>query len=94
MTAGTTLLIAAAVGHFMQIGGAIAERVSAANSQKEIASSAPVPDRQLAALPTPPIEMIMPSGLSQQITAPVSRVAAVNFTIAQGIQCLSILGNW
>ncbi|MGR3343609.1 MAG: hypothetical protein ACU0DI_10370 [Paracoccaceae bacterium] len=81
MTASATLLIAAAAGHFMQFGDAIAERVSSARSQKEMASAASVPVRQLAALPTPPIEMIMPGDLSQQSTAPVSRVAAVNFTI-------------
>ena len=86
MTAGATLIIAAAAGQFMQFGGAIAERVSSAGSQNEMASAAPVLNRRLAALPTPPAEMIMPKRLSQQGAALTSRVVAVNFTIDTAYQ--------
>ena len=86
LTAGATLLIAAAVGHFMQLGDAIAERTPFGSSPKVEINSAPPGSQLVAALPTPPREVIMPSVFSPQNAAPASRVVAVTFAIDTNLQ--------
>lgn len=82
--AGAVLLAALAVGHFMQSGAAAAK--FAAPDQIEKATPNPEPEELSNALPTPPVEMILPEGLAQPKLSNGVRVAAVSFDIGDKVQ--------